>query len=162
MQSRSALYQRIRTLNSLLEGFAPTTTSTCFCPHLSIGSCMPLAALFPNSPSQLAHHIHSFPPTSYSTGKSMPTLLALNLTLSSSLIPMPGLYRSISARYVRCACTYCANCSACWIWDCVFAAGLVTVSRMRFCSVEGVDSFWWVVRVGVVLAGMGSSRSRRR
>jgi hypothetical protein len=105
---------------------------------------------------------HSFP-ASYSTGKFIPILLALNLTLSSSLMPMPGLYRSISAMYVRCASAYCANCSACWICEVVFRAeGCTTVSRRRCWMVDGADSFWCVVREGMALLGRGSSRRRRR
>lgn len=36
------------------------------------------------------------------------------------------------------------------------------VSRMRFCSVDGDESFWCWVRVGIVEGGTGSSRRRRR
>lgn len=117
-----------------------------------------------HSSNSLHPTLHSF---TNSTGKSMPTLLALNLTLSSSLMPMPGLYLSIKVMYVRCAATYCANCSACAICDAVdvFADWVVVwlmVSRMRCCSVEGAESFWCAVREGIVDAGIGSSRRRRR
>lgn len=42
--------------------------------------------------------------------------LALNRTRSSSLMPIPGLYRSISVVYMRCAERYCRNCSAWAVW----------------------------------------------
>lgn len=63
-----------------------------------IPPCTPLAHFFSPDPSN-------------STGKFIPTLLALNLTRSSSVIPIPGLYRSSSDAYVLCACTYWTNCS---------------------------------------------------
>lgn len=40
-----------------------------------------------------------------SSGRSMPTLLAVNLTRSSSSIDMPGLYLSSSVAYILCART---------------------------------------------------------
>lgn len=42
-------------------------------------------------------------PGAHSGGKSIPTLLAVSLTLSSSSMFIPGLYLSSSVVYVRCA-----------------------------------------------------------
>src|ERR1700755_3523665 len=56
---------------------------------------------YPSKLDLFTYHLHisnlselpHFFPILNSTGKSMPTLLADNLTLSSSSMPMPGLYR---------------------------------------------------------------------
>lgn len=63
-----------------------------------------------------------------SSGKSIPTLLAVKRTRSSSSIFIPGLYRSSSVAYILCAFTYCKNWSACSIevW-----ASEAMVLRMR-------------------------------
>lgn len=121
------------------------------------------------SPSSLSHvtcpSTQAFPcpsPSSNSTGRFIPTLLALKRTRSSSVIPIPGLYRSSSVAYVRCACTYCTNCSPSCNWLSVleFGLGVERVERMRCCNFDGAESFWCCVRV--VWGVEGSSRRRRR
>lgn len=52
-------------------------------------------------------------PACRSCGSSIPTLLAVNLTLSSSSIDMPGLYLSNKVAYILWAFMYWIYCSAC-------------------------------------------------
>jgi hypothetical protein len=70
------------------------------------------------------------PPYENSSGKSIPTLLAVRRTLSSSSMPIPGLYLSNNVAYILCALTYCKNCSACSIG--VLDSEAI-VLRMRAC-----------------------------
>lgn len=63
-----------------------------------------------SSASKIDDNHFSFP---NSMGRFMPTLLAERRTLSSSSIPMPGLYLSSNVTYVLCARTYARYCSAC-------------------------------------------------
>jgi hypothetical protein len=82
--------------------------------------------------SQLNHSPFPLPvsgPTKNSSGKSIPTLLAVRRTLSSSSIFMPGLYLSSNVAYMRWALTYCRNCSAC---SSGVAESEAIVLRMRF------------------------------
>lgn len=69
----------------------------------------------------------SFGGLTNSSGKSIPTLLAVSLTLSSSSMFIPGLYLSKSVAYIRCALTYCRNCSACSTGVLEFEARVVRI-----------------------------------
>src|SRR5690348_1248547 len=103
-----------------------------------------------------SHHpfqAFSPPPSSSfpnSTGRFIPTRRALKRTRSSSVMPMPGLYRSNNIAYVRCACMYWMNCSESSIWDCADVveddveedAEADIVDRMRCCKCDGAESFW--------------------
>lgn len=73
---------------------------------------------------------YSFFPALHSWGRSIPTLLAVSLTLSSSSISIPGLYLSSRVAYILCALTYWIYCSASSTWGVALACEEKVV-RMR-------------------------------
>lgn len=91
----------------------------------------------------------------------MPTLLAVNLTLSSSPMFMPGLYLSIKLRYCRCACTYLTNslaaASRAAVWASSVAARAAEEAFVIWEEAEEVSAREAAVRAdfgGVVVVGL--------
>ena len=87
---------------------------------------------------QFAKFCHSFFLSRHSSGKSIPTLLAVSRTFSSSSIDIPGLYLSKSVAYILCALVYWIYCSVSSI--CIGVELEEIVLRMRCWIGEGVES----------------------